>query len=120
MSNWLGRMRRLAGRDDQKIAAEAERKRVDDAFRACGVVQPKFRAEMAERTTADDAIVLGHVVGACDVPIALRVNEIVGGGHFLTIGSTGCGMKRSNERMRRCSRSIAWPNMINTSALARC
>ncbi len=91
MSNWLGRMRRLAGRDDQKIAAEAERKRVDDAFRACGVVQPKFRAEMAERTTADDAIVLGHVVGACDVPIALRVNEIVGGGHFLTIGSTGCG-----------------------------
>ena len=37
-----------------------------------------------------------------------------------SIGSTGAGMNRSNERIRRCSRSIAWPNMISTSALARC
>ena len=37
-----------------------------------------------------------------------------------SIGSTGVGMNRSNERMRRCSRSMAWPNMISTSALARC
>ena len=29
-------------------------------------------------------------------------------------------MNRSNDRIRRCSRSIAWPNMISTSALARC
>ena len=48
------------------------------------------------------------------MPFSMSANRL------RSIGSTGAVMNRSNDRIRRCSRSIAWPNMMSTSALARC